>query len=129
MTLGPLKVFAGILIIFAVIKTVVVLRNPQAWFNFAKKLYRRPPVTQAAALVLAAIVLCFLMNAGMTMIHILAVMVFIMLLMLVGMAPYGEQLINWVQGQDIKKMMKGMWLYMAVWIVLLLWGIKEIILG
>ena len=126
MTFGPLEVLATLLIAFSVIKLAVVLISPQAWLNFAKKIYVKPQVTSAVGLVLAAIVLFILVSSGITIVEILAVTLFVVLLIVIGMARYGEEIIDWAQKQDVKAMLKESWLYTLIWVVLLGWGIAAI---
>ena len=126
MTFGPLEVLATLLIAFSVIKLAVVLISPQAWLNFAKKIYAKPQVTSAVGLVLAAIVLFILVSSGITIVEILAVTLFVVLLIVIGMARYGEEIIDWAQKQDVKAMLKESWLYTLIWVVLLGWGIAAI---
>jgi len=102
MHFGTLEVLASILIAFSVMKRVVISIHPQAWFNFSKKLYVKPEVTSLVALVLAGVVLFFLVNAGVTIVQILATVLFMILLMLVGLAKHGQTLIAWAQAQDSK---------------------------
>lgn len=122
-----LKVIAVILMVVTAIKLVVVLANPRAWIAFARRLYMYPAVTSAVALVLAAIVFYFLLASGMTVVQILAVCVFVALLLVMGMAPYSEALLGWVEHQDVGAMIRRLWLYTAIWLALLVWGAVEII--
>ena len=124
--MNSLEILATIIIVFSVIKLIATFINPKAWLAFAKKMYVNPTITSLVALILAVVVLRVLLNAGITIIDILAVMVFIMLVMVVGMARFANQLITWAEGQDMKTMMKGMWPHIAIWIVLLGWGVKEL---
>lgn len=126
MGLEPLEILAAIIIVFSLVKLTVVLISPMSWLNFAKKIYVRPQITSAVALVLAAVVLYILINSGMTIVHILAVTLFIVLVLVIGMARYGEEIISWAMGQDLRTILKEQWLYTLIWIVLLVWGIAVI---
>jgi hypothetical protein len=127
MKFGTLEILATILIAFSVIKLVVVSISPQSWLMFAKKIYIRPKLTSAVAFVLAVIVLFFLIKSGITIVHILAISLFIVLLMVIGMAKYADRMIDWMLEQDIKILLKEFWFYTLIWIVLLLWGIQAIL--
>ncbi len=126
MGLEPLEILAAIIIVFSLVKLTVVLISPMSWLNFAKKIYVRPQITSAVALVLAAVVLYILINSGMTIVHIFAVTLFIVLVLVIGMARYGEEIISWAMGQDLRTILKEQWLYTLIWIVLLVWGIAVI---
>ena len=126
MGLEPLEILAAIIIVFSLVKLTVVLISPMSWLNFAKKIYVRPQITSAVALVLAAVVLYILINSGMTIVHILSVTLFIVLVLVIGMARYGEEIISWAMGQDLRTILKEQWLYTLIWIVLLVWGIAAI---
>jgi hypothetical protein len=122
-----LKVIAVILMVVTAIKLVVVLANPRSWIAFARRLYLYPAVTSAVALVLAAIVFYFLLASGMTIVQILAVCVFVVLLLVMGMASYSVELFDWLEQQDLNAMIRRMWLYTAIWLALLAWGAVEIL--
>lgn len=126
MALTPLEIMATIIIALAVIKIIVLLINPKSWFNFAKTVHSNPTVTSIAGLILAGVTLYYLLQEGVTIVHILAMMLFFMFLFMIGIAPYSKKLINWAAKKDMKVMFREMWLYTLIWIVLLVWGIKEI---
>ena len=126
MTFGTLEILATILIVFSVIKLVVILISPRAWLDFARKFYIKPEVTSAVAFILATIVLYFLVSSGVTIVQILATTLFIVLIITIGMAKYGQNIINWADNQDFKFILKDQWFYLLIWFVLLGWGIKAI---
>jgi hypothetical protein len=126
MTFGTLEILATILIVFSVIKLVVILISPRAWLDFARKFYIKPEATSAVAFILAAIVLYFLVSSGVTIVQILATTLFIVLIITIGMAKYGQNIINWADNQDFKNILKDQWFYVLIWFFLLGWGIKAI---
>ena len=126
MKIGTLEILALLLIAFSVIKLVIVAISPRSWFMLARKIYARPEITSVAAFLLAAIVLYLLVKSGITIIHILAVSLFIVLLMVTGMASYADRLVDWAQQLDAREMWKNFWLYTVIWIALLIWGIQAI---
>ena len=129
MNTTALKVIAATLIAFSAIKLLFVLVDVRAWVRFARRLYANPVVTSVVALVLAAIVLYLLLAAGMSIVQILAVCVFVVLLLVVGIAPYANELFAWLDRQDLGAMIKRQWLYTLIWVVLLAWGAVEIFSG
>ncbi len=126
MAFGTLEILAVILITISVIKLVVILISPQAWLGFARKIYIKPEVTSAVAFILAVTVLYFLISSGVTIVQILATTLFIVLIITIGIAKYGQNIINWADNQDFKAILKDQWFYTLIWVVLLGWGIKAI---
>lgn len=126
MTFGTLEILALILIAITVIKLIVFLINPQLWYSFVKKLYVKPQLVSVVALLLAAVVLYFLIVSGVTIVEILAVCLFVILLMAIGIAKYADEIIGWAKEQDIVFIVKELWLYTLVWILLLAWGVQQI---
>jgi len=68
-----------------------------------------------------------LYGAGITVVEILAVTAFVALLMMIALADEVGHLIKKYQAM-IKKdnLWKNYWLYTLAWIVLMLWGLKEL---
>jgi hypothetical protein len=126
MGLEPLEILAATVIVLSLVKLTVGLISPKSWLNFARKIYVKPQVTSAVASVLAAVVLYVLISSGMTIVHILAVTLFIMLILVVGIARYGDEIISWAMEQDLRAMIKDHWLYALIWIALIAWGIIAI---
>jgi len=127
MAFTPVETIALIIIVITAIKILVLLVKPMAWMNFAKKIYlTNPTLTQIISLVLAAVVLYYLLQE-ITIIQILAVMAFISLLLVMGLAPIMGNLIKKYEG-IIKRgnIWKDSWLYTLIWIALMAWGVKEL---
>ena len=126
MAFTPVEIIALVIIIFALIKMLVLLVNPKSWMNFAKGLYKTPAVTQIIALILAAVVLYYLLQE-LTIVQIVATMAFMALLLAIGLAPEVGSLIKKYETM-IKKgnLWKEYWLYTLIWIILLLWALKEL---
>lgn len=125
---SAIEVLAAALIVFAVVKLAVVLVNFRAWIALAKKLYARPMLTSVVSYVLAGLALYVLLNAGLTIVQILAVASFVVLLLVPGIAPYASVMLSWFENKDLGQIMKEQWLYTAVWVVLLGWGVYELVL-
>ncbi|MBI2103176.1 hypothetical protein HYT55_05010 [Candidatus Woesearchaeota archaeon] len=126
MPLSTTEILATIIIAIAVIKLVVLSISPKAWYSFAGKLYTKPKVTSFIALVLAGIVFYFLQRAGTGIIEVFAVMLFVSLLMVVSLARYVKTIIEFYTKKSKKNLWKEHWLDTLAWIVLLIWGIKEL---
>ena len=126
MQLDTLKILATIFIALVIIKLIVVSISPKSWFDLARKIYVRPKLTSIIALILALIVLYLILNSWVTIVEILAVTLFLSLLIMVGVAQYANELLQWKSDKDLVKIARDQWLYILIWIVLLIWGIKAI---
>jgi len=127
MAFNSVETIALILIILTVVKMFMLLVNPKSWINLAKKIYSNPKVVSLVSLILAGIVLYYLVQSGITIIQILAVTVFVALLLMIGLANEIDYFMKKAEVM-IKKgtMWKEYWLYTLVWVLLILWGIKEL---
>jgi hypothetical protein len=125
MAMGTLEIMATIIIVFGVIKLLALLFNPKGWMNFAKRIYSNVMLTKIIFLVLAAVSLYYLVGAGVTIIEIFAVMLFFAFLAGIGIAPHAKTIMKNIK---LKTLWSEHWLYTIVWILLLLWGIKELFL-
>ena len=127
MAFTTVETIALIVIIASAIKMLVLLVNPKAWMNFAKGIYSKPGVTSFAAFVLAAIVLYYLLQAGIGIIDILAVTAFVALLIMIGLAKEVGPLLKKYDAMVRKgNLWKEYWFYALIWVVLLVWGVKEL---
>lgn len=122
MNVSAIEILAGLLIVLAAIKLLVIFVDVRLWLRFAKRVYAYPVVTSWVALILAGLVLYLLLQSGLTIVQVLAVTVFVALLLVVGMAPYTVPLFDWLETQSLSAMLKQQWLYIAVWVLLLAWG-------
>lgn len=116
------QVLAATLILLSFTKLVVVLIKRGAWLGFAKRLYATPTATSAVSLGIAGVVLLLLIRSGLDIVQILAVCLFVVFLMIVGVAPYAPRLFAWLEMQDVQQMIRRQWLHASVWIALLCWG-------
>lgn len=123
MAMGTIEIMATIIIAFAVVKLLVLLVNPKGWMNFARSIYSNAMLTKIIMLILAAISLYYLIGAGITIVEIFAVMLFLIFLIGVGVAPHMKPLMKNI---NVKNLWKENWLYTTIWILLLIWGIKEL---
>ena len=127
MVFTAVETIALVLIVLSVVKMLVLLVNPKSWMNFAKGFYSKPGVTSFGAFILAAIVLYYLIQSGITIVEVLAVTAFVVLLIMVGLAKEVKPLIKKYEAM-IKKgnLWKEYWFYSLLWVLLLVWGIKEL---
>ena len=122
----PIGIIALIIIIISAIKIIVILVNPKSWADVVKKLCSNPMVTSIVSLILSAIVLYYLIQSGLTIVQILAVTLFVALLMAVGIGMYAKEVISMSTRLLKKGVLKKAWFYTLIWIILLIWGAKEL---
>ena len=128
MTFTTIEWLALILIVVSVIKIITLLVNPKGWFSFAKKFWGKKSsgITRIVTLILAIIVFYYL-QMSMSIVQILAVTLFVSLLIAVGLAGRIDDLFK-VYNKQISSgnLWKENWLYTVLWLILLVWGIKEL---
>jgi len=119
----PIEIMALIIAVIAGIKILVLLVKPRAWFdNIVKPIYSKPALTSVIALILAGFVLKYLLNSGLTIIQIFAVMLFFALIMALSFAAYSKEMLEWAEKMlEDKAIIKRAWLAILVWIVLVIW--------
>lgn len=127
MSLNTLEILAVFMIVLAVIKLIVLYTKPEIWIKAVKKMFAFPQVSALIALSLAGVVLFFLLNAGIRLVDILVVTLFISLMMMAGLAPFSDDLFTWIEKQDLHGLLNKMWLYSLVWVVLLVGAVVEIL--
>jgi len=122
-----IEIIALILIVVSAIKMLVLLVKPMAWMNFAKALYKKPAVAKFVALILAGVILYYLIDSGVTIVQILAVASFVAMLFVIGLAGHIDFFVKRFQS-EVKsgKMWQKYWFYTLLWIILLIWGVKEL---
>ncbi len=124
MVFTSVEIIALVLIVIATIKMLVLVVKPQSWMNFAKWIYKRPPVTKFVGAILAGVILYYLINSGMTIVQILAVSAFMAMLFLIGLAEDIRPFIKKYESQiKAGKMWKKHWFYTLIWIAILVWGV------
>lgn len=125
--MSPIEIFAIIVAVLFVVKMVVILIKPKAWFSVAKAMFVKPWLTMIVALVLALVVLKYLI-ASITIVQIFAVMLFMMLLMWMSFAAYSKEMLPMAKKllKD-RTALKRAWLSLIVWLALVVWLIYVLI--
>lgn len=125
--MGSVETIAWIMVIAGAIKIISIAHNPKGWMNFAKKIWSKPQQMKLAGVVLGVIVLYYLLQE-LTIIQIMATMAFFAALLMVGFASDAEPLLKKYEKQ-IKN--KTIWakhkIYILIWIVLMVWTLKELL--
>jgi len=122
-----IEIIVWVLIIATAIKLIAIAVSPKGYISFAKSIYANPKVVKFVALILSGVVLYYLLFE-LTIVQIIASGAFIILILVIGLAsemPYfmkkAETLIN--KGN----IWKEYWLYTLIWIILLGWALRELI--
>ncbi len=125
--LGIIDIFALIVAVVILIKILVILIKPSAWMGFAESLWKLPALVMVVGLVLAGVVLYYLMQSGISLVQIFAVMLLIVLLSAVTMAVYAKDFISMGKKlvRDRNFLSKG-WLSIIIWIALAIWVLIKI---
>ncbi len=122
MVLGTIEILALIIAVVAAIKILVILVKPKAWMEVVKAVYKSPRITMIISTILAAVVLYYLNNSGISIIQIFAVMLFLALLMAVSVSAYAKDMI--ALGRKMlkdRKILKKAWLSIVIWALLIIW--------
>jgi hypothetical protein len=128
MTYTPVELIALILIIVVAIKLIVIFVKPKAWNNnVVKKLWGKSILMTLISYILAGVVLYYLLQE-LTIVQILATMMFFALLVAAGIGPYKKELIKLADKilKD-KAVLKKSLFYILVWLALIIWGAKVLL--
>ena len=125
MNYTPVQWMALILIVVSLIKILVILIKPKAWYsNVVKPIWKSPAITMVVSLILAAVVLYYLIQE-ITIVQILASMLFFALLMAVGFSIYQKEVLGIADKMfKSKDLVKKSWLYIILWLIVIGWGAK-----
>lgn len=126
MAYSALDIIAIVIIVLSIIKMAVFLSSPKAWIGFARNIYAKPRLTAPIATLLAAVVLYFLIQSGMTIVEILAVWAFVALVSAASVAQYASDVFAWAAERDLGTWLKEQWLMMVIWMGLVVWGIVDL---
>ena len=127
MVFTSVEIFALIFAALVIIKLAVVSVKPMAWWKIVKPLYKNGTVLFLVELVLAGIVLFYLMQSGLSITQIVAVILLGALLTGMSFAIYSKETSSWAGSLlKTKNLMKKAWLVMIIWLALAVWVLLEI---
>jgi hypothetical protein len=113
--MNSVEIIALIVILAALLKILILLIKPKAWMDFTKNFLGKPVLSRVVSLILAAVVLYYLIQEGITIIQIFAVTAFVAALIMFGLAPHFNLLIKKYGAQIQKgKLWKENWLYTLI---------------
>lgn len=119
----PIEIMALIVVLFAGSKLLLVLIGQQkSWFGtVTKRFWANSTLITLVTLALAAVTLIYLLKE-LTIVQIFAAMLFVMLLIVMGLAQFSKDMLaleeKWFKGEDMRK--KG-WFAILVWLALVVW--------
>jgi hypothetical protein len=125
MSFTSLEWIVLIFTLIGLIKLAVILVNKKQWLPVVEALYGNPRPWSFIFLVLSGVVAYFLLQE-LTIIQILATMAFTSLIIAVAFLQYGQEFMKIAKKMINKKFGIWLWIYILVWIVLMVWGLKEI---
>lgn len=121
--MGTVEVLATISIAVVAIKLLHLLISPKGYLEQAKTISKHSKAIKITLLVGAAIILYFLIGAGITITQILAISLFISLLAGASLIDYTDAIFKKL---NPKTLLKENWLIILLYALLILWGVKEI---
>jgi len=124
-----IEIIALILIVLVIVKLFIFLVHPNLWYETLERAFKNTHLSSFIAFIFAMLTLYFLISSGLTIKEILSVSLFIVLLIAVAFASYSEEIIPWMKTQDIIAIFKKLWLYTFVWLLLLAWGLVDILIA
>jgi len=122
----PLQIIALAFVVFAFLKIIIIIKDPQAWKSFIKALYSKPHLVSLISLVVAGIILKCLLQE-LTIVQIFASMTFMMAMIMVQFSAFSEEIIE-ISDKFLKdrSVMKKIWLSLSIWLVLMVWVIIDV---
>jgi len=123
----PIEIIALVFIVIGAVKMLVLLVKPIAWMNSAMKTFSNKIFTQLVGFVLAGIVFYYLRQAGISIVEILAVSTFMYAMLIIAFAGHMDDFkAKYIKLIKRGKLWQEYWLYTLIWIILIIWGVKEL---
>jgi hypothetical protein len=121
------QIIALIFIIISLIKIVIISFNKKFWINnITKRVLKNSHTFSFICLILSLIVLYYLLKE-LTITQIIASMTLAVLLIGFGILTHIKELsISIEKIQRDKNIIKKSLIYIIIWLIILLWGLKEI---
>lgn len=122
-----IEVMAIILVVIFIIKMITILIDPKGWSGFVEKVWRRPKVVMVVNTILAVVTLLYLLESGIGIIEIFAVMLFLMFLIGIGISGFSKEIVG-LSKKLLKdrSVLKRSWFYIVIWILLVVWAMVEL---
>lgn len=122
----PIETIALVIAAISIIKLIVLMVNPRAWFNVAGKIVASGTMSRIVLLILFAIVLKYLL-VEMTIVEIYAASAFTIIVFWLSLAPFRKKIYDAVMDEmTTKSIWKKSWLILFIWLGLTAWVLKDI---
>ena len=121
-----IEIFALIVAILVVIKLIIIVINKDAWLNIVSPLYSGSKAVGWISGILALVVLYYILQSGMNVVQIFAVMLFFILMMLMVISVYGKDLMSMARKVMKRRFPAVVWVASTIWIVLSIWVIYTV---
>jgi len=124
------EILAWIIIVFVGLKLAVLLfMGPKDWLNFVKTLLSDSGTTRVVTLLVMGVTGWYLFEE-VSIVTFLACAMFLITLLCVGFQSFSKELLE-MSSKLLKKPMSKLWarswLYTLIWVLLLVWGVKELL--
>ena len=118
---------AAIIAVIAIIKMLVILVSPKSWKGVINFVYGNTVVIMIVSFILAAGSLWYLLDSGMTIVQIFAVLFFGSFLAMMTVSVYSKEMIAMAKKLlSNKKFLRRAWLSIVIWLALSIWVIVEL---
>jgi len=122
----PIKIIALTFIALILAKLVIIYINPMSWKLVVRKFTANPFITMFVGLITAIVILRYLLQE-LTIIQIFASMTFMMALMTVQFAAFGNEITELTDNFfEDRSIMKKAWLSITLWLTLITWVVYAI---
>ncbi len=115
------------LIVIIILKVVIVFLAPTVMITIIKKML---PYKRWAAVIsgsLAVWLFLQFVNAGLSVVTLLAITLWVSLVVGMGMYKYLKDYIEWIEQKGLSTLIKHSWVYILIWLVLASLGLKELV--
>jgi hypothetical protein len=126
MALTNVEIVALLMVALGVIKIIGALFATNAYIRLEKKIFSHPKMLSTFSLILAIIVLMVLLKE-LTITQIFASSAFVLLLVSVWFAFFGIEIVELKASLLGKGSAKKIWWYVALWVLLMVWVLEEIL--
>src|SRR3989344_3543567 len=125
--MNPINNIALIFIIFSLLKIIIIIFNKKFWINnVTKRIIKNAHNFSFICLILSLITLYYLLKE-LSITQIIASMTLAVLLIGFGILTHVKELsISIDKIQKEKNIIKKSLIYIIIWLIILLWGLKEI---
>lgn len=128
MALTSIELIALVFSIFGLIKLIAIIINKEIWYQgVAKPVYNNNNISTVILTIIGVVVFYFIIQE-FTITQVLAIMAFSSLLIGIGFLQYSKEVISLINNIYRKKMSLMLKIYTLIWLIIILWGLYEILI-